>query len=434
MKYYNEKIETMSRDEMSALQSERLVKQVKNVYDKVPYYRAKMNAIGLKPEDIKSIEDISKLPFTVKTDIRANYPFGLFGCDKKDVVRLHASSGTTGKLTVVGYTKNDLEAWSECAARALCSAGLTDEDSLHIAYGYGLFTGGFGIHYGAEKLGVTAIPVSSGNTMRQLMLLKDFGATALACTPSYAIYLAEAMEENGYSIKDFMLKVGIFGAEPWTEEMRREIELRLNIKAYDIYGLSEISGPGVSMECAARCGKHVYEDYFYPEVIDPDTLQPVPDGTRGELVFTSLKKECIPLIRYRTRDICTLYREKCDCGRTLVRMGRIEGRSDDMLIIRGVNIFPSQIETVLLNIGGKIGPHYQIIVDRVNNLDTLEIQVELNDAAFSDEVKTLEILKARISHDMQSMIGVAAKITIVSPHSLPRSEGKAKRIIDKRKL
>ncbi len=432
MKYFNAKIETMTRENLSALQSERLVKQVKNVYTRVPYYRAKMDAIGLKPEDIQSIDDISKLPFTVKTDIRANYPFGLFGCDKKKVVRLHASSGTTGKLTVVGYTKKDLNTWAECCARALVSAGLSKSDLVHVAYGYGLFTGGLGLHYGVEKLGATAIPVSSGNTMRQLMLLKDFGATAIACTPSYAVYLADEMQEAGLSLDDIMLKIGIFGAEPWTEELRREIEKKLNIEAFDIYGLSEISGPGVAMECKAHCGKHVYEDFFYPEIINPVTLQPVPYGEKGELVFTTLTKECIPLIRYRTRDICTLYAEPCECGRTLVRMGRIEGRSDDMLIIRGVNIFPSQIETVLLNIGGMIGPHYQIIVDKKGSLDTLEIQVELLDNAFSDEVRAIENVKARITHDMQSMLGVQAKITIVSPHSLPRSEGKAKRIIDRR--
>ncbi len=432
MKYWNKEIETMSRDQMSVLQSERLSKQVQRVYDRVPYFRAKMDAIKLKPTDIKSISDISKLPFTVKTDIRGNYPFGLFGCDKKEVVRLHASSGTTGKLTVVGYTKNDLETWSECTARALTSAGLSDEDTVHVAYGYGLFTGGLGVHYGIEKIGATAVPVSTGNTMRQIMLLKDFGATAIACTPSYAIYLAEEMAAEGITPDDLLLKTGIFGAEPWTEEMRREIEKKLKIKTFDIYGLSEISGPGVSMECKKHCGNHVYEDFFYPEIINPDTLEPLPYGEKGELVFTTLTKECIPLIRYRTRDICTLYAEECECGRTLVRMGRIEGRSDDMLIIRGVNIFPSQIETVLLNIGGLIGPHYQIILDKKGSLDTMEIQVELNENAFSDEVKVLEQLKKRIEHDMQSMLGIAAKITIVSPHTLPRSEGKAKRIIDNR--
>ena len=387
MKYYNKEIETMSRENLFALQSERLVKQVRNVYDRVPYYRAKMDAIGLKPEDVRSISDISKLPFTVKTDIRANYPFGLFGCDRKKVVRLHASSGTTGKLTVVGYTKRDLNTWAECCARAMTSAGLTKNDTVHIAYGYGLFTGGLGLHYGVEKMGATAVPVSTGNTMRQLMLLKDFGATAIACTPSYALYLAEELKTAGLTTDDLMLKTGIFGAEPWTEEMRREIEDRLKIEAFDIYGLSEISGPGVAMECKSHCGKHVYEDFFYPEIIDPYTLKPLPYGEKGELVFTTLTKECIPLIRYRTRDICTLYNEPCECGRTLVRMGKIEGRSDDMLIIRGVNIFPSQIETVLLNIGGMIGPHYRIILDRVGSLDTLEIQVELAEHAFSDEIR-----------------------------------------------
>jgi Coenzyme F390 synthetase len=433
MKYYNEKIETMSRAEMTALQSERLVAQIKRVYERVPYYRAKMDAAGVKPTDIKSVADIVKLPFTVKTDLRANYPFGLFGCDRKDVVRVHASSGTTGKLTVVGYTKNDLNNWAECCARAFVSAGADENSMVHIAYGYGLFTGGFGLHYGAEKLGATAVPVSSGNTMRQVMLLKDFGSNVLACTPSYAVYLAEEIAKEGLKPEDLGLKIGIFGAEPWTEEMRREIESKLKIKAYDIYGLSEISGPGVSMECSEQNGKHVYEDFFYPEILDPITLEPVPYGQKGELVFTTLTKECIPLIRYRTRDICSLDDTPCKCGRTLIKMTRIEGRSDDMLIIRGVNVFPSQIETVLLNIGGAIGPHYQIILDRVGSLDTMEIQVELNEKAFSDEVKVIEKLKSRIEHDMQSMLGISAKITIVSPHSIPRSEGKAKRIIDNRK-
>lgn len=434
MKYYNKEIECMSRSEMTALQSERLVKQVARVYERVPYFRAKMDAVGLKPSDIKSINDITKLPFMVKTDIRANYPFGLFGCDKKEIVRLHASSGTTGKLTVVGYTKNDIEAWSECCARALASAGVDDESTVHIAYGYGLFTGGLGLHYGVEKLGATVVPVSSGNTMRQIMLLKDFASNVICCTPSYAIYLAEELAKEGLKPEDLNLKTGIFGAEPWTEAMRKDIEQKFKIKAYDIYGLSEISGPGVSMECEEQNGSHIYEDFFYPEILDPKTLESLPYGEKGELVFTTLTKECIPLIRYRTRDICSLSVEPCPCGRTLVKMERIEGRSDDMLIIRGVNIFPSQIETVLLNIGGAIGPHYQIIVDKVGSLDTIEIQVELNENAFSDEVKAIERLKARISHDMQSMLGISANITIVSPNSIPRSEGKAKRIIDKRKI
>ncbi len=434
MKYFNEKIETMSRDEMTALQSDRLKKQIERVYNNVPYYRAKMDAAKVKPSDINSISDIAKLPFTVKTDLRANYPFGLFGCERKNVVRLHASSGTTGKLTVVGYTKNDIEAWSECCARALASAGVDENSLVHVAYGYGLFTGGLGIHYGIEKLGATVVPVSSGNTMRQIMLLKDFVSNVIACTPSYAIYLAEEIEKAGLKPEDLGLKIGIFGAEPWSEAMREEIQKRLKIKAYDIYGLSEISGPGVSMECVEQNGKHIYEDFFYPEIINPETLEPVKAGEKGELVFTTLTKECIPLIRYRTRDICSLDYSTCKCGRTLVRMTRIEGRSDDMLIIRGVNVFPSQIETVLLNIGGAIGPHYQIILNREGSLDTMEIQVELNDAAFSDEVRKLESLKNRISHEMQSMLGISAKITIVSPHSIPRSEGKAKRIIDNRKF
>ncbi|MEG1612687.1 MAG: phenylacetate--CoA ligase [Clostridia bacterium] len=433
MKYFNKQIECMSRDEMTALQSERLVKQIERVYKSVPYYRAKMDGAGVKPSDIKCISDIVKLPFTVKNDLRANYPFGMFGCDKKDIIRVHASSGTTGKLTVVGYTKNDIDNWAECCARALASAGVDENSMVHIAYGYGLFTGGMGLHYGTEKLGATAVPVSSGNTMRQIMLLKDFGSNVIACTPSYAIYLAEEIAKEGLKPEDLNLKIGIFGAEPWSEAMRKDIENKLKIKAYDIYGLSEISGPGVSMECEEQNGKHVYEDFFYPEILDTKTLEPVPYGEKGELVFTTLTKECIPLIRYRTRDICSLSNEPCKCGRTLVKMARIEGRSDDMLIIRGVNIFPSQIETVLLNIGGQIGPHYLIIVDKVGSLDTIEIQVELNENVFSDEIKTIEKLKARISHDMQSMLGISAKITIVSPNSIPRSEGKAKHIIDNRK-
>ena len=432
-KYFSPEIEIASRDSLHAIQSARLIKTVKRCYENIPFYKAKFDEIGLKPEDIHSIDDISKLPFTVKQDLRDHYPFGLFAVPRDELVRVHASSGTTGKQTVVGYTRGDIDRWSECVARALTAAGTTPSDYIHVSYGYGLFTGGLGLHYGVEKLGATAVPVSTGNTMRQLMLLKDFGATAIACTPSYALYLAEELKTAGLTTDDLMLKTGIFGAEPWTEEMRREIEDRLKIEAFDIYGLSEISGPGVAMECKSHCGKHVYEDFFYPEIIDPYTLKPLPYGEKGELVFTTLTKECIPLIRYRTRDICTLYNEPCECGRTLVRMGKIEGRSDDMLIIRGVNIFPSQIETVLLNIGGMIGPHYRIILDRVGSLDTLEIQVELAEHAFSDEIRDIENLKARISHDMQSMLGVSAKITIVSPRSLPRSEGKSNRIVDRRK-
>ena len=432
MRYYNEKIETMSREQLSKLQSERLVNVVKNVYENVPYYRAKMDAIGLKPEDIHSIEDISKLPFTEKHDLRANYPFGLFAVPKKDIVRLHASSGTTGKLTVVGYTKRDLDDWSECVARSLVMAGLSDDDIIHNAYGYGLFTGGLGIHYGTEKLGAAIVPCSTGNTQRQLMLMKDFGATAICCTPSYATYLIEEIKKYGYRKEDFSLKTAILGAEPWTEEMRNRIEKDLGINTFNIYGLSEISGPGVAMECSARNGSHVFEDFFYPEIIDPVTLEPVPDGVKGELVFTTLNKQGIPLIRYRTRDITSITHEKCECGRVFARISRLEGRSDDMLIIRGVNVFPSQIETVLLKLGDYIAPQYQVIVDRVGSLDTIEIQVELKDEMFSDEIKKIETIQKQLAQDMQSSIGINAKITLVSPSSLPRTEGKAKRVIDKR--
>ena len=432
MKYYNEKIETMSREQLSELQSERLKDVVKRVYDNVPYYRAKMDAVGLKPEDINSINDISKLPFTEKHDLRANYPFGLFAVPKKDIVRLHASSGTTGKLTVVGYTKRDLDDWSECVARSLVMAGLSDEDIIHNAYGYGLFTGGLGIHYGTEKLGAAIVPCSTGNTQRQLMLMKDFGATAICCTPSYATYLIEEIEKYGYKKEDFSLKTAILGAEPWTEEMRLRIEKDLGVDTYNIYGLSEISGPGVAMECSARQGSHVFEDFFYPEIIDPVTLEPVPDGVKGELVFTTLNKQGIPLIRYRTRDITSITHEKCECGRVFARISRLEGRSDDMLIIRGVNVFPSQIETVLLKLGDYIAPQYQVIVDRVGSLDTIEIQVELKEEMFSDEIKKIETIQKQLAQDMQSSIGISAKITLVSPSSLPRTEGKAKRVIDKR--
>ena len=432
MKYYNEKIETMSREQLSELQSERLKDVVKRVYDNVPYYRAKMDAVGLKPEDINSINDISKLPFTEKHDLRANYPFGLFAVPKKDIVRLHASSGTTGKLTVVGYTKRDLDDWSECVARSLVMAGLSDEDIIHNAYGYGLFTGGLGIHYGTEKLGAAIVPCSTGNTQRQLMLMKDFGATAICCTPSYATYLIEEIEKYGYKKEDFSLKTAILGAEPWTEEMRLRIEKDLGVDTYNIYGLSEISGPGVAMECSARQGSHVFEDFFYPEIIDPVTLEPVPDGVKGELVFTTLNKQGIPLIRYRTRDITSITHEKCECGRVFARISRLEGRSDDMIIIRGVNVFPSQIETVLLKLGDYIAPQYQVIVDRVGSLDTIEIQVELKEEMFSDEIKKIETIQKQLAQDMQSSIGISAKITLVSPSSLPRTEGKAKRVIDKR--
>lgn len=433
MGYYDKKSETMPREELKKLQSARLVEVVKRVYDNVSTYRAKMDAIGLKPEDIKGIDDIAKLPFTEKYDLRNNYPFGMFATPKSKIVRLHASSGTTGKLTVVGYTKRDIEVWAECCARSLAMTGATEDSTVHIAYGYGLFTGGLGMHYGSEALGATAVPVSSGNTARQLMLMKDFGADTLCCTPSYAVFLAEEIEKSEDCIANYSLKRGIFGAEPWSDTMRKQIEHKLNIKAYNIYGLSEISGPGVACECEAQDGMHVFDDYFYPEIVDAATLKPLPYGAEGELVFTTLAKEGIPLIRYRTRDITTLTDAPCPCGRTAVKMGRVFGRSDDMLIIRGVNVFPSQIESAMLTCEG-IEPHYVIIVDRVDNLDTMELQVELSEKMFSDEVKRVEDLRQKIQSVIQSSIGVSCKIKLVAPRTLPRSEGKAKRIIDNRNL
>lgn len=432
MKYYNQE-ETLPREELKKLQSKRLIDVVKRVYDNVPTYRAKMDKIGLKPEDIKSIDDISKLPFTEKHDLRSNYPFGMFAVPKSKIIRLHASSGTTGKLTVVGYTQKDIDVWAECCARSLVMTGADQDSTVHIAYGYGLFTGGLGMHYGTEVLGATAVPVSAGNTARQMMLMKDFEADTLCCTPSYAIYLAEEIENAGEKLSEYNLKRGIFGAEPWSESMREQIEHKLNIKAYNIYGLSEITGPGVACECEVQEGMHIFEDHFYPEIVDTKSLEPLPYGEEGELVFTTLSKEGIPLIRYRTRDITALYSEMCPCGRTSVKMGRIFGRSDDMLIIRGVNVFPSQIESAMLTCEG-IEPHYQIIVDRIDNLDIMELQVELSEKMFSDEVKKIEELRQKIQAAINSNIGVNCKIKLVAPRSLPRSEGKAKRIIDNRNL
>lgn len=432
MNYYDKQIECMPRSELEVLQSERLVKIVKKVYETVPTYRDKMDAIKLKPSDIKGIKDISKLPFTEKQDLRNGYPFGMFSAPKKDIIRLHASSATTGKLTVVGYTKNDIDVWAQAVARCIVMAGGTVESTIHIAYGYGLFTGGLGLHYGAEKLGATAVPVSSGNTQKQLQLLKDFQADIICCTPSYAIYLAEAIKEEGIALEELNLKAGIFGAEPWTEAMRKSIESKLNIKAYDIYGLSEICGPGVAGECYMQQGMHINEDHYFPEILSEDTLEPIDYNNEGELVFTTLTKEGIPLIRYRTHDLASLNNKPCECGRTMVRLNKISGRSDDMLIIRGVNVFPSQIETVLLNCVG-VEPHYHIYVDRVNNLDTLEIHVEMSDKLFSDEAKVIENLHNKLTADMLSAIGVSAKIKLVSPHSIARSEGKAKNTTDLRK-
>jgi len=410
------------------LQSKRLQNQVERAFQNVAPYRAKMKAAGVEPGDVKGIQDIHKLPCTLKTDLRDAYPYGLFAVPLSDVVRIHASSGTTGKQTVVGYTRADIDVWNECMARSLTMAGVTKEDIVHVSYGYGLFTGGLGGHYGGETVGASVIPASTGNTKRQLQMFEDFGSTVLLCTPSYAMYLGEAVQQAGIRDK-IKLRVGVHGAEPWTEEMRGEIESSLGIKCYDIYGLSEVCGPGVSCECAARQGLHVMEDHFYPEIVDPGTGSALPDGTPGELVFTCLTKEALPLIRYNTRDICTLYRDKCPCGRTLARMGKLTGRTDDMLIIRGVNVFPSQVESVLLGIS-EVAPYYFITVDRVNNLDTVEIQVELRE--FSDEVRKMEGLERKITREVLSALGISAKIRLVSPGTIERSEGKAKRVLDKR--
>lgn len=432
--YFNEKLETMSRDEMLALQSRRLVDTVRRVYDHVAPYRAKMDAIGLKPEDIRSVDDLSKLPFTTKQDLRDNYPYGMFAVPQSEVAEIHASSGTTGKQTVVGYTAKDLQTWGEIAARAIVAAGGSKEDYLHISYGYGLFTGGLGLHYGGQKMGASVIPVSTGNTKRQIQIMQDFGSTILACTPSYALYLGETIEEMGLQGR-LHLKSGIFGAEPWTEEMRREIERRLGLKAHDIYGLSEIMGPGVAFECDEQSGMHVSEDHFIVEIIDPDTGEVLPEGSEGELVFTCVTKEALPLIRYRTRDISSLSRKPCSCGRTLVKMSKPRGRSDDMLIIRGVNVFPSQVEAALLQLAGAgTAPYYQLIVDRVNNLDTLEVQVEMDSNFFSDTVRGIEEQERKIAKQLDYVLGISAKVTLVEPKSLARSEGKAVRVIDKRKL
>ena len=433
MKYYKPEIECAPRSELEALQSYRLSRTVRRVYENVAPYRKKMDEAGVKPEDIKSIADLQKLPFTVKQDLRDNYPYGMFASPMKDIVRIHASSGTTGKQTVVGYTAHDIDMWAECAARALVSVGGTKDDFIHISYGYGLFTGGLGLHYGAEKLGATAIPASAGNSMRQLQLFKDFGSSIICMTPSYAISLIELMKENNISKDEFKLKAGVFGAEPWTEEMRKEIEAGLGIKAYDIYGLSEIMGPSVSCECECQCGMHICEDHFIPEIIDPDTLEVLPAGQQGELVFTCITKEALPLIRYRTRDIATLVYDKCECGRTLVRMLKPQGRTDDMLIIRGVNVFPSQIESALLSVDSQ-ATNYFLEVDRVNNLDTLEVQVEMREDMFGDEIKTLEAYKKKVKAAIDSAIVVGVSVKLVEPKTLARSTGKAVRVNDKRAI
>lgn len=430
--YWQKEIETASRDEIRHIQDERLVKVVRHVWDNVPMYRERMQAAGVEPGDIRSADDIVKLPFTTKQDLRDTYPYGMFAVPMDDVVRLHASSGTTGKQIVVGYTKNDLDVWDNICARQLCAVGATKHDRIHVSYGYGLFTGGFGLHGGATKLGATAIPVSSGNTQRQITILRDFGSTVLCCTPSYAMYIAEVMSEEGVTPDDISLKAGIFGAEPWTEEMRRQLEEKLGIKAYDIYGLTEIMGPGVAYECSAQHGMHVNEDHFIIEIIDPDTGAPVPDGEQGEIVFTCLTKEAFPVIRYRTRDIGIVTRDKCPCGRTFARMSKPMGRTDDMLIIRGVNVFPSQIETVLLRLG--YSPNYQIEVDRVNNLDTFCVKVEMNQDHFSDTVTEISAMERTLAGEIRTILGVAPDVKLVMPRSIERSQGKAVRLIDRRKL
>ena len=430
---WNEYYECMEREKLLELQGNRIKDMVSRVYDSVPFYRKKLQEKGIEPNDINGIEDLKDLPFTTKKDLRDNYPFGLFAVPQPDIVRFHASSGTTGKPTVVGYTHNDIQIWSEVVARSLTMAGVTKSDIIQVAYGYGLFTGGLGLHYGAEKVGASVIPISGGNTKKQLQLMEDFGSTVIACTPSYAAYIGESIVDENIDPGKIKLKAGVFGAEPWTQEMRTQIELSLGIKAYDIYGLTEIIGPGVSMECQFQQGMHIFEDHFIPEIINPDTGAVLPYGELGELVFTPVTKEAMPLLRYRTRDLTRLHAEKCDCGRTLVRMEKCVGRTDDMLIIRGVNVFPSQVESVLLEMS-ETKPHYLIIVDRENNLDTMEIQVEIQEEFFSDEVKELEGLRQRIKANVSSILGISAVIRLVEPGTIERSMGKAKRVVDKRNL
>ncbi len=431
-RYYQQEIECASREEITKIQNEKLVKQVQHVWDNVPYYRKKMEEKGLKPEDVKSIDDLHKLPFLSKADLREAYPYGLLGTDLKNCVRIQSTSGTTGKRVVAFYTQHDVDLWEECCARAITAAGGSNEDVCQVSYGYGLFTGGPGLNGGSHKVGCLTIPTSSGNTDRQIMFIMDLSATILCCTPSYAAYLGERMKEMGLGPNDIPLKAGIFGAEAWSEEMRHDIETTMGIKAYDIYGLTELSGPGVAFECSAQQGMHINEDHFLAEIIDPDTEEVLPEGSQGELVFTSLDKEAFPLLRYRTRDICRLTREKCSCGRTHVRMEKPKGRSDDMLIIRGVNVFPSQIETVLLNHG--YAANYQIIVDRVNNTDTLDVQVEMTPEMFTDSLGDVEARQRELVDGLKSMLGIKAKVSLVAPKSIPRSEGKAVRVIDKRRI
>jgi len=423
----------MEREILEDLQLERLRSTVDRLYRDVPFYRRKLDDIGFKPGDIASLDDLRRLPFTTKDDLRDNYPFGLFAVPMRDIVRIHASSGTTGKPTVVGYTAADIRTWADLVARTIVAAGGSPEDIVHVAYGYGLFTGGLGLHYGAEMLGATALPMSGGNTKRQIRMMVDFGSTILCCTPSYALNIAEVMREMGVARDEVRLKAGILGAEPWSDEMRVQIEEELRISAHDIYGLSEVVGPGVSIECGEKMGLHVFEDCFIPEIIDPDTGEVLPPGQEGELVFTNINKEGLSLLRYRTRDISSLNVSPCPCGRTHVRMRRIAGRTDDMLIVRGVNVFPSQVEAVLMQIPG-IAPHYQLVVDRVESLDVLEVQVEVTPEVFSDEIRRLEELERRIRDEVQSYLGVSVKVRLMEPRSIQRSEGKAVRVIDRRKI
>ncbi len=431
---YSDEIETMPREALEALQLKRLQDVVERVYNLVPFYKKKLDEAKVKPEDIKTLDDLKRLPFTTKQDLRDNYPFGMFTVPLEQVVRVHASSGTTGKPTVVGYSKRDIDMWSELMARSFSAAGVGKGDIIQNAYGYGLFTGGLGAHYGGEKLGATVIPISGGNTKKQIMIMKDFGSTVLTATPSYTLYIAEVIRDMGINKDELKLRVGILGAEPWSEEMRNMIEEKLGIDAIDIYGLSEILGPGVAIECReAKHGLHIWEDAFIPEIIDPETGEVLPDGEEGELVITTIKKDAMPLLRYRTRDITRIIKEPCICGRTHRRIERIKGRSDDMLIIRGVNIFPSQIESLLMETEG-VEPHYQLIVDRVNNLDTLEVKVEVSDKIFSDEIKHLQNLQRQIEKDIKDLFGISVKVTLAEPKSLQRFEGKAKRVMDKRKL
>ncbi len=431
-KYYQKEIETMPYEEMRKLQEERFVRQVKHVYDNVPYYKSLMNERGLTPDDIQSLDDLKKLPFLTKDDLRDQYPYGFLATDLKNCVRIQSTSGTTGKRVVAFYTQNDIDIWEDCCARAITAAGGTNEDVCHVCYGYGLFTGGPGLNGGSHKAGCLTLPMSSGNTERQIQFMMDLGSTILCCTPSYAAYIGETLREKGYKPEDNRLKAGIFGAEPWTEEMRHDIEQTLGIKAYDIYGLTEISGPGVSFECEEQTGMHINEDHFLAEIINPETGEVLPDGEKGELVFTSLTKEAFPLIRYRTRDICVLSRKKCSCGRTLIKMSKPMGRSDDMLIIRGVNVFPSQIETVLLNKG--YTPNYQIEVDRVNNTDTLDINVELTPEEYKKARHEMDIRERNLASAIKTMLGISPRVHLVAPKTIVRSEGKAVRVIDHRKL